>query len=183
MKKKKQTTIDKRILKAECLRLAPDDFAPLFQEEMHKNFDFRIGFIHQGVAAHVDEIGIPEELGAHDTDKEISIPRVSCFIVLVTQVVLHHINRLPTVFKDAVWKTIDDIIDEDAEIPEILLVIIADCIGKSIEEINYNQLKRENVLNRLWNSIKSAYGENYALSDIEIFDNFHEFEEDPNETD
>ena len=182
MKKKKQTTIDKRILKAECLRITPDDSALLFQEEVHKNFDFRIGFIHQGVAAHVDEIGIPEELGAHNSDKEISIPRVSCFIVLVTQVVLHHINRLPPLFKDAVWKTIDDIVDEDAEIPEILLVIIADCIGKAIEEINYNQLKREDVLNRLWNSIKSAYGAQYAASDIEIFDSFYEFEEDPDET-
>ena len=182
MRKKKQTTIDKRILKAECLRITPDDSALLFQEEIHKNFDFRIGFIHQGIVAHVDEIGIPEELGAHDTDKEISIPRVSCFIVLVTQVVLHHINRLPTVFKDAVWKTIDDIVDEDAEIPEVLLVIITNCIGKAIEEINYNQLKREDILNRLWNNIKSAYGAQYAASDIEIFDSFYEFEVEPDET-
>ena len=182
MRKKKQTTLDKRILKAECLRITPDTSALLFQEEIHRNFDFRIGFIHQGVAAHVDEIGIPEELGAHDTAKDISIPRVSCFIVLVTQVVLHHINRLPPVFKDAVWQTIDDIIDGDAEIPDVLLVIVADCIEKAIGEINYNQLKRENVLNLLWSSIKSAYGEKYAASDIEIFDSFYEFEEDPDET-
>ena len=92
---------------------------------MHKNFDFRIGFIHQGVVAHVDEIGIPEALEAHDTPKDISIPRVSCFVVLVTQVVLHHINRLPLLFKHAVWETVDDIIDEDAEIPEVLLVVVA----------------------------------------------------------
>ncbi len=182
MRKKKQTRIDKQILKAECLRLAPDHCAPLFQEEMHKNFDFRIGFIHQGVVAHVDEIGIPEDLDAHDTAKDVSIPRVSCFIVLVTQVVLHHINRLPTLFKHAVWETVDDIIDEDAEIPDILLVIVADCIEKAIGEINYNELKSERVLNRLWNSIKSAYGEQYAPSDIEIFDSFYEFQEDPDET-
>ena len=182
MRKKKQTRIDKRILKAECLRLAPDHCAPLFQEEMHKNFDFRIGFIHQGVVAHADEIGIPEELDAHDVAKDISIPRVSCFIVLVTQVVLHYINRLPILFKHAVWETIDDIIDEDAEIPEILLVVVADCTEKAMSEINCNQLKDERVLNRLWNSIKSAYGEKYAPSDIEIFDNFYEFEEDTDET-
>ena len=182
MRKKKQTTIDKRILKAECLRLAPDHSALLFQEEMLKNFDFRIGFIHQGVVAHVDEIGIPEELGAHDTAKDISIPRVSCFIVLVTQVALHHINRLPTLFKHAVWETIDNIIDEDAEIPEILLVIIEHCIEKTMTEINFNQLKNESVLNRLWNSVKSAYGEQYAPSDTEIFDSFYEFEADSNET-
>ena len=182
MRKKKQTRIDKRILKAECLRLAPDHCTPLFQGEMHKNFDFRIGFIHQGVVAHVDEIGIPEELGAHDTTKEISIPRVSCFIVLVTQVVLHHINRLPILFKHAVWETVDDIIGEDAEIPEVLLVVIADCIEKAMGEINCNQLKNERVLNQLWNSIKSAYGEKYAPSDIEIFDNFYEFEDDSDET-
>jgi hypothetical protein len=181
MRKKKQTTIDKQILKAECLRIAPDHCAPLFQEEMHQNFDFRVGFIHQGVASHVEEIGIPEDLGAHDVAKDISIPRVSCFIVLVTQVVLHHINRLPTLFKHAVWETVDDIIDEDAEIPEILLVIVADCIEKAVAEINYNQLKSEVVLNRLWNGIKSAYGEKYAPSDIEIFDSFHEFEEDPDD--
>ena len=182
MRKKKQTRIDKRILKAECLRLAPEHSAPLFQEEMHKNFDLRVGFIHQGVVAHVDEIGIPEDLGAHDTTKEISIPRVSCFIVLVTQVVLHHINRLPILFKHAVWETVDDIINEDAEIPEVLLVVIADCIEKAMGEINCNQLKNERVLNQLWNSIKSAYGEKYAPSDIEIFDNFYEFEDDSDKT-
>ena len=181
MRKKKRTKIDKRILKAEYMRIIPDDSAPLFQEEMHKNFDFRIGFIHHGVVTHVYEIGIPEELGAHDTAKDISIPRVSCFIVLVTQVVLHHINRLPILFKHAVWETIDAIIDEDAEIPEVLLVIIADCIQRAIAEINYSQLKNESVLNRLWNSIKTAYGEKYAPSDVEIFDDFYESEEEPDE--
>ena len=182
MRRKKRTGIDKRILKAEYMRIIPDDSAPLFQEEMDKHFDFRIGFIHHGVVTHVYEIGIPEELGAHDTPKDISIPRVSCFIVLVTQVVLHHINRLPTLFKHAVWETIDTIIDEEGEIPEILLVIIADCIQRAIAEINYSQLKNESVLNRLWNSIKSAYGEKYAPSDVEIFDDFYEFDEDPDDT-
>lgn len=107
---------------------------------------------------------------------------MSCFIVLVTQVVLHHINRLPILFKHAVWETVDTIIDEDAEVPEILLVIVADCIQKAVVEINYSQLKSERILNRLWNSIKSAYGEKYAPSDVEIFDDFYELEEDPDET-
>ena len=174
MRKKKQTTIDKWILKVECLRITPEHCALHFQEELHKNFEFRVGFIHQGVVAHVEEIGIPEELGAHDAAKDIAIPRLSCFIVLVTQAVLHHINRLPTLFKHAVWETVDDIINEDVEIPEVLLVIIANCIEKAAGEINYNQLKRESVLDRLWNGIKSAYGEKYAPSDIEIFDSFYD---------
>ena len=181
MRKKKQTRIDKRILKAEYMRIIPDDSAPLFQEEMHTDFDFRIGFIHHGVVTHVYEIGIPEELGAHDTPKDISIPRVSCFIVLVTQVVIHHINRLPILFKHAVWETVDAILDEDAEIPEVLLVVVADCIQRAVGEINYTQLKNERVLNRLWNSIKSAYGEKYAPSDVEIFNDFYESEEDSDE--
>ena len=164
------------------MRIIPDDSPLLFQAEMHENADVRIGFIHHGVVTHVYEIGIPEELGAHDTLKDISIPRVSCFIVLVTQVVLHHINCLPTLFKHAVWETIDAIIYEDTEIPDILLVIVADCIHRAIAEINYSQLKNESILNRLWNSIKSAYGEKYAPSDLEIFDSFYELEEDPDET-
>ncbi len=179
MKKKKQTTIDKRILKAECLRITPEHCALHFQEELHKNFEFRIGFIHHGVVTHVEEIGIPEGLGAHDAEKDVAIPRLSCFIVLVTQAVLHHINRLPPLFKRAVWETVDNIIDENGEIPEILLVIVADCIERATGEINYDQLKRESVLNRLWNGIKSAYGAKYAPSDIEIFDSFYdESEED-----
>ena len=182
MRKKKQTTIDKRILRAECLRITPDHCALHFQDELHKNFEFRIEFIHHGVVAHVEEIGIPEELGVHDAAKEIAIPRLSCFIVLVTQVVLHHINRLPILFKHAVWETVDDIINENAEVPEVLLVIVANCIEKATREINYNQLKSENVLDRLWNNIKSAYGEKYAPSDIEIFDSFYEFEEDLDDT-
>lgn len=182
MRKKKQTTIDKRILRAECLRITPDHCALHFQEELHRNFEFRIGFIHHGVVAHVEEIGIPEELGAHDAAKDIAIPRLSCFIVLITQMVLHHINRLPTLFKHAVWETVDDVIDEKAEIPEVLLVIVANCIEKATGEINYSQLKNESVLNRLWDNIKSAYGEKYAPSDIEIFDSFYEFEEDLDDT-
>ena len=182
MRKKKQTTIDKRILRAECLRITPDHCDLHFQDELHKNFEFRIGFIHHGVVAHVEEIGIPEQLGAHDAAKDIAIPRLSCFIVLVTQVVLHHINRLPSLFKHAVWETVDDIIDENAEIPEVLLVIVDHCIEKATREINYHQLKNESILNRLWNSIKSAYGEKYAPSDIEIFDSFYESEEDLEDT-
>ena len=49
-------------------------------------------------------------------------------------------------------------------------------------EINCDQLKDERILNRLWHSIKSAYGEKHAPSDIEIFDNFYEIEEDTDET-
>ena len=179
MRKKKQTTIDKRILRAECLRITPEHCTLHFQEEIYKSFEFRIGFIHQGVVAHVEEIGTPEELGAHDSPKDIAIPRLSCFIVLVTQVVLHNINRLPPLFKHAVWETVDDIINEDSEIPEILLVIVSACIEKAMGEINYNQLKRDNVLDRLWNSIKAAYGEKYAPSDTDIFDSFHESQEEP----
>jgi hypothetical protein len=175
MRKKRQTTIDKRVLRAECLRILPDGCV---QEEMLKDFDLQIGFVHQGVVAHVEEIGIPEELEAHDAAKDISIPRVSCFIVLVTQVAFHNINRLPTVFRDAVWETIDDIIYESAEIPDILLFVIGNCIEKAMEEVSYNQLKSESLLNQLWNSIKSACGEKHVVSDIEIFDNFYDSDED-----
>ena len=181
MRKKKQTTIDKRILKAECLRITPADCPLHFQEEIHNSFEFRVGFIHQGVVAHVEEIGTPEELGAHDAPKDIAIPRLSCFIVLVTQVVLHNLNRLPPLFKHAVWETVDDIIDEEGEIPDILLVIVAACIEKAMGEINYSQLKRENVLDRLWHSIKAAYGEKYVASDTDIFDGFYESHEDPDD--
>ncbi len=153
----------------------------LLPEEIFENFDIHVGFIHQGVVSHVETIGTPEELGAHDAEKEIAIPRLSCFIVLVTQVALHRINRLPTLFRRAVWETIDSIIDDEAEIPEILLVVINDCLERAIVEINYNQLKDDRIVNRLWSSIKSAYGEKHAPNDSEIFDNFYESEEDLDE--
>ena len=50
------------------------------------------------------------------------------------------------------------------------------------QRINYNQLKSDSVLNRLWSSIKSAYGAQYAPSDIEIFDSFYKSEEDLEDT-
>ena len=153
----------------------------LLPEEIFEGFDTHVGFIHQGVVAHVETIGTPEDLGAHDVAKEIAIPRLSCFIVLVTQVALHRVNRLPTLFKRAVWETIDAIVDEESEIPEILLVVINDCLERAIVEINYNQLKNENIVNRLWSSIKSVYGEKYAPDDNEIYDNFYESEEDLDE--
>ncbi len=181
MRKKKQTAIDKRVLKAEYLRIIPEKTAMLLPEEFFERFDIHVGFIHQGVVSHVETIGTPEELGAHDVGKEIAIPRLSCFVVLVTQIALHRINRLPTLFRRAVWETIDSIIEDDAEIPEILLVVINDCLERAIIEINYNQLKDERIVNRLWSSIKSAYGQRYAPDDSDIFDNFYESEEDPDE--
>ena len=153
----------------------------LLPEEIFENFDIHVGFIHQGVVSHVETIGTPEELGAHDAEKEIAIPRLSCFVVLVTQVALHRINRLPTLFRRAVSETIDSIIDDEAEIPEILLVVINDCLERAIVEINYNQLKDDRIVSRLWSSIKSAYGEKHAPNDSEIFDNFYESEEDLDE--
>lgn len=181
MRKKKQTSIDRRVLKAEYLRIVPEQTVMLLPEDIFENFDIRVGFVHQGVVSHVETIGTPEELGAHDAEKEIAIPRLACFVVLVTQVTLHRINRLPTLFKHAVWETIDSAIVDKAEIPEILLVVINDCLERAIGEINYSQLKDEHIVNRLWSSIKSAYGEKHAPNDSEIFDNFHESEDDLDE--
>jgi hypothetical protein len=173
MRKKRRTTLNKYALQAEYMRITPDHRTPLLEEEILPEA-FRFIFIHDGVVNYIDTFGVPEELQVHDTEKNISIPRVSCFIVLVTQLAFQKINRLPTAFKNAVWDGIDDIFLNDDEIPDVILLIVMHYIGEAIEGINHKELTNPQVSDPLWNRIKSVHGSEYAAEDDEIFDNFYE---------
>ena len=173
MRKKRRTTLNKYALQAEYMRITPDHRTPLLEEEIPSEA-FRVIFIHNGVVNYIDAFGLPEELHANDTEKNISIPRVSCFVVLVTQLAFQKINRLPTAFKNAVWDGIDDIFLNDDEIPDVILVIVTHYISEAIEEINHKELTNTQVSDQIWNRIKSAYGSEYAAEDDEIFDDFYE---------
>ena len=171
MRRKRRPTVNQYALQAEYMRITPDDQIPPLDVFLSPEA-FRFAFIHDGVLSHVDVFGIPEELQAHDVEKYISIPRVSCYIVLVTQLAFQKINQLPTAFKDAVWQGIDDFQLNDDDLPDVILLIVTHYVGEALGEINCKELTNKQVSDLLWNRIKSAYGREYVVEDNEIFDMF-----------
>ena len=171
MRRKRKPTVNKYALQTEYIRITPDERIPPLDEFLTPEA-FRFAFIHDVVLSHVDTFGIPEELQAHDVEKHISIPRVSCYIVLVTQLAFQKINQLPTAFKNAVWQGIDDLHLNDDDLPDVILLIVTHYIGEALGEINCEELTNEQVSGPLWNRIKTAYGREYVAEDDEIFDMF-----------
>ncbi len=171
MKRKRRPTVNKYALQAEYIRITPDEKIPPLEEAPAPEA-LHFALIHDIVVTHVDVFGIPEELQAHGTDKAIVVPRVSCYIVLVTQLAFQKINRLPAAFKNAVWQSIDDFHFNDDELPDVLMLIVTHYVGEALGEVNCKELRNKNVSATLWNRIKSAYGREHIAKDDEIFDLF-----------
>ena len=171
MSKKRKPTVNKYALQAEYMRITPDEQTPPLDESLPPEA-FRFALIHEAVLSHVDMFGIPEELQAHDTEKHIAIPRVSCYVVLVTQLTYQKLNQLPTAFKNALWQGIDDYQLNDDDLPDVIMLIVTHYIGEAVEEINCKELTNIQISGPLWNRIKSAYGDEYVAEEDEIFDMF-----------
>lgn len=172
MRKKRRPPVNKYILQAEYMRITPDERRPPFDEDPSLEA-LHFAFIHDVILSHIDVCGVPEELQAHGEKKDIVIPRLSCYIVLVTQLAFRKINQLPTAFKNAVWQSIDNFHLNHGALPDVLLLIVTHYVGEALEEvINWGELRNKHVSGLLWNRIKSAYGPEYTAADDEIFDMF-----------
>ena len=171
MRRKRRPSVSKYALQAEYMRITPDERIPPLDEFLSPEA-FRFAFVHDAVFSHVDVFGIPEELEAHDAEKHISIPRVSCYIVLVTQLTFQKLNQLPIAFKNALWQGIDDFHLNDNDLPDVIMLIVTHYVGEALEEINCKELTNKQVSAPLWNRIKSACGREYVAEDDEIFDMF-----------
>ena len=171
MRRKRRPTVNTYALQAEYRRITPDSRTPPLDEDPSPEA-LHFALIHGVVISHVGMFGIPEELQVHDGEKDIAIPRVSCYIVLVTQLAFQKINQLPTAFKNAVWQSIDDFHLNDNDLPDVLFLIVTHYIEEALEEVNCKELRNIHVSGALWNRIKSVYGREYAAEDDEIFDMF-----------
>ncbi len=171
MRKKRRMPVNKYILQAEYMRITPDEQIPPLDEDLSLEA-LRFAFIHDVILSHIDVFGVPEELQAHGKKKDIVIPRLSCYIVLVAQLAFQKINQLPIAFKNAVWQGIDNFHLNHDEPPDVLLLIVTHYIGEALGEVNCGELRNKHVSGPLWNRIKSAYGPEYAAEDDKIFDMF-----------
>ena len=145
MKRKRRPPVNKYILQAEYMRIMPEERIPPLAEEPSLEA-LRFAFIHDVILSHVDMFGIPEELQAHGKQKDIVIPRLSCYVVLVTQLAFQKINQLPTAFKNAVWQSLDDFHLNDNEPPDVLLLIVTYYVGEALGEVNCRELRNKRVL-------------------------------------
>ena len=154
MRRKRRPTVNTYALQAEYRRITPDSRTPPLDEDPSPEA-LHFALIHGVVISHVGMFGIPEELQVHDGEKDIAIPRVSCYIVLVTQLAFQKINQLPTAFKNAVWQSIDDFHLNDNDLPDVLFLIVTHYIEEALEEVNCKELRNIHVSGRFPSGIAS----------------------------
>ena len=142
--------INKRILRLEFAEIAPPAFIPDWDTQMRFNPGMFYEFVHHYVCLHIDTYGTV-----------IPIPRkkplktLSAYRVLLTQGTLKQIHQRN------LYLDIDDPTDE-------ILEVLEACVEAAENRLPEN-LSRKTV-DRIWNSIKTAYGGKQSPPDVEIFD-------------
>ena len=150
--------INKRILRCEYGEIAPASYMPDAETQVRLNPGIITYQIHQYVAGHVETEGfifrIPQ-------DKATFIKTSSVYRVLLTKALLNQIYRLPQAQKDIVFgsEDVDRVLD-----------VLDDCV-EAAEDTLPPHLSQK-VIQRVWNSIKCAYGGKHAPPDAAIFDEY-----------
>ena len=142
--------INKRILRLEFTKIAPPAFIP--DRDTQVRFDPGAFYesVYQYVCLHIEKYGTV-----------IPIPRkkplktLSAYRVLLTQATLKQIHQRNLYV---------DIDDPDDGVLEVLEACVAGAAHRLPENLS------RKMVDRIWNSIKGAFGGKYRPSDAEIFD-------------
>ena len=147
----KQQKINKEILRCEYMKLTPDACAP--DPDMQARLspcEFVCG-MHRYVTKYLESEGLVIPMGE---DKVANTRKTSVYCVLLTDELLQQIDALPPVFRNVVLEFED---------PDHALDLLGDCIENAKETLNPNLTLKE--INKIWNSIKCAYGSKHSLPD------------------
>lgn len=142
--------INKRILRPEFAEIAPLAFIP--DGDTQTRFDPGVFYesVHQYVCVHIEKYGTVIPIPRKKALKTLSVYRV-----LLTQGTLKQIHQ------KNLYLDIDDPTDAVLEVLEA-------CVEEAEHGLSEN-LSRKTV-DRIWNSIKGAYGGKHRPPDAEIFD-------------
>ena len=150
--------INKRILRCEYAEIAPEAYMPDGETQERLNPGIIPHEIHQYVAGHVETEGFIFSISA---DKAKSIKTASVYRVLLTKALLKQIHQLPQAQKDIVF---------DSEDVDQVLAILDGCIEAAEDTLTPNLSQK--VIQRIWNSIKCAYGGKHAPPDAVVFESY-----------
>ena len=147
----KQQKINKEILRCEYMKLTPDAYAPDPDMQARLSPCEFVCDMHRRVTKYLELEGLVIPMGE---DKVANTRTTSVYCVLLTDGLLKQIDALPPVFRGVVFEFSD---------PEHALDLLGDCIEDAKETLNPNLTLKE--INRIWNSIKCAYGSKYSPPD------------------
>ena len=141
--------INKRILRLEFAEIAPPAFIPDWDTQVRFNPGVFYESVHQYVSFNIEEYGTVIPIPRKNPLKTLSVYRV-----LLTQATLKQIHQRNLYL---------DIDDPDDEVLEVLEVCVEEAEHRLPENLS------QKTVDRIWNSIKTAYGGKYRPPDAEIF--------------
>ena len=147
----KQQKINKEILRCEYMKLTPDTYAPDPDMQARRSQCELVCGMHRYVTEYLESEKLVIPMGE---DKVANTRKASVYCVLLTDGLLKQIDALPPVFRNVVLEFSDH---------EHALDLLGDCIEDAKETLNPNLTLKE--INRIWNSIKCAYGSKYLPPD------------------
>ena len=150
--------INKRILRCEYAEIVPESYMPDAETQARLNPNRITDEIHQYVAGHVETEGFVVKMPKH---KATYIKTVSVYRVILTKALFKQIHKLPPAQKDIVF---------DSEDVDRVLDVLDSCIKTAEDTLTPNLSQK--VVQRVWNSIKCAYGGKHAPPDEVIFESY-----------
>ena len=147
----KQQKINKEILRCEYMKLTPDTYAPDPDRQARLSPCEFVCDIHRQVTEYLESEKLVIPMGK---EKVTNTREASVYCVLLTDALLKQINALPLVFRNVVREFSDH---------ERAVDLLGDCIEDAKETLNPNLTGKE--IDRIWNSIKCAYGSKYSPPD------------------
>ena len=147
----KQQKINKEILRCEYMKLTPDAYAPDPDMQARLSPCEFVCDMHRYVTKYLESEGLIIPMGE---DKVANTRKASVYCVLLTDGLLKQIDALPPVFRGVVFEFSDHEHARD---------LLGDCIEDAKGTLNPPLTQKE--INRIWNSIKCAYGSKYSPPD------------------
>ena len=142
--------INKRILRLEFVEIAPPAFIPDGDTQVRFDPGAFYESVYQYVCLHIEKYGTVIPI-----PRKKALKTLSAYRVVLTQATLKQIHQRN------LYLDIDDPTDE-------VLEALEECVEAAENRLPEN-LSRKTV-DRIWNSIKTAYGGEHSPPDAEIFD-------------
>ena len=138
--------IDKSVLKCECMAVTPNSYAPDMHTQLRLGPPPFVYAIHQLVVHHLIETGIKIP---GSEDKATNVKQASVYRAFLTDLLLKQIDRLPQEEKVVVYSD-----------PQHGFPILERCLSEAKD--NFVFAMKPSTINKIWNSIRCAYGSRNA---------------------
>ena len=139
--------INRDVLRCECMTITPNGYAPDILTQMRLNPPPFVYAVHQLVVHHLIQTGISIPGGE---DKVTNVKQACVYRTVLTDMLLKQIHRLPQEEKVVVYSD-----------PEHGFPILERCLSEAEDNFVFSSIK-PSTINKIFNSIRCAYGSKHA---------------------